>query len=516
MRYTIFASIIFLFCGSGSYAQQGFNTSIRVDGFNETELWAIEVVDSFFYTWGNVRFNTFPFEKGVLSKYTMEGDLIWDRIYGSDSLNTVADNDESESFTVTSSGNLAITGYNTNNFQFDNTFLLVCDAENGDVITYKTFEPDDQSIRGQTIIETEDGGFLISAWEYLDYTTLIRTDSGGNQIWRNNYANTIGYRSQPLSMVKDQDSYSLLIGISKGWCSEDWFYEAFNLIITIDDSGNIIWEHQAPTDELIANVNLQQFLNGDFLAAGVSIEREQLTSSLYDCDVQGYLTRISEDHDVIWDLSLGSSGNQILNHIYHTKLDENSNGIICGTNYFDFSPDSIQQNGWLAKVSPDGDSLWGRHIRHFPNNFLKRNFFTDFEILTSGEILLAGLIDDDDSSSPTVGRWGWIVKTDSLGCIEPGCHLSTSVQTPSSTQEDGLLVFPNPAREVVTLQMHHAVRAQTKIRIYNSMGQLIREEQWLNGLQQHSLNLSDCLPGIYVVVVVEADQVVHSRKIIVE
>ena len=47
----------------------------------------------------------------------------------------------------------------------------------------------------------------------------------------------------------------------------------------------------------------------------------------------------------------------------------------------------------------------------------------------------------------------WVVKVDSMGCLEPGCHLIMGMETQITNLRDALLVSPNPVASGSTVQV---------------------------------------------------------------
>ncbi len=57
-------------------------------------------------------------------------------------------------------------------------------------------------------------------------------------------------------------------------------------------------------------------------------------------------------------------------------------------------------------------------------------------------------------------------------------------------------VYPNPVKDVVTFDMEN-INQESELIIYNSLGQLVREEQIDNSKQDYKINISDYKSGIY-------------------
>lgn len=107
----------------------------------------------------------------------------------------------------------------------------------GDPIWAKNYSlGDNQS--PQDLIETEDGGFIISGYLYQDpappINILIRTDLHGDTLWTRTYGTIVNIGRSNFQRIKD-GSY-ILSGLFYG--SDSNYYPT---ILKIDESGNIIW-----------------------------------------------------------------------------------------------------------------------------------------------------------------------------------------------------------------------------------------------------------------------------------
>lgn len=62
----------------------------------------------------------------------------------------------------------------------------------------------------------------------------------------------------------------------------------------------------------------------------------------------------------------------------------------------------------------------------------------------------------------------WIVRSDSFGCVVPGCQL-LGVGNPSNMQPN-VQVYPNPAQNELTVECLNPILNPTEICIYNTIG----------------------------------------------
>lgn len=78
-----------------------------------------------------------------------------------------------------------------------------------------------------------------------------------------------------------------------------------------------------------------------------------------------------------------------------------------------------------------------------------------------------------------------------------------------------LQVYPNPARDVLTLQFAAALNEAYTVAIYEQTGRLVKTQQFADGTQQAKLSITDLPPGVYVLQV-QSDQYTEYQRFVVE
>ena len=103
-------------------------------------------------------------------------------------------------------------------------------------------------------------------------------------------------------------------------------------------------------------------------------------------------------------------------------------------------------DSYIIKFSPRGDSIWVREYSHWDD---RDEYFFNIAQASDGGYFLSGetFISEEDHSSK-----GWVVKTDSMGCVLPGCYTAIEVVP----EEKGLrfLLSPNPTGDYVQLYLN--------------------------------------------------------------
>jgi hypothetical protein len=79
---------------------------------------------------------------------------------------------------------------------------------------------------------------------------------------------------------------------------------------------------------------------------------------------------------------------------------------------------------------------------------------------------------------------------------------------------NNLMVYPNPAREMVTIQLTNATETLQKITIYDIIGKEILSLS-ANNTQQSSINVGSLGKGIYLIEITTDTNLIQVRKFIV-
>ncbi|MFZ1706020.1 MAG: T9SS type A sorting domain-containing protein [Saprospiraceae bacterium] len=130
--------------------------------------------------------------------------------------------------------------------------------------------------------------------------------------------------------------------------------------------------------------------------------------------------------------------------IYRLKVTRNGDIVGCGV-YSDQKYDPIiRRSPFFFRMSPDGEMLWERvYFDIDPRDGESRiGSFWDIEELEDGGLMLVGYTNNDNADV----LW---LRTDSTGCIDPGCGEVNILDLTSDTEdvdreENKIHVFPNP------------------------------------------------------------------------
>ncbi|NQU33023.1 MAG: immunoglobulin domain-containing protein [Bacteroidetes bacterium] len=273
----------------------------------------------------------------------------------------------------------------------------------GDIIweySYILNENPEISSVGKKILKTHDGGYLIIGGAGI-MGLLIKTDSIGNKLW----GKTIGFNTTTNYVYLNSglvlpDSGFLIGGSSSN--GHDYYYGTAN-IYRFDKSGNLLWT---------------KYLGGPYKDRGtvLSYSNDSNIIGAYELTTKIAwwgdrrenkiaIFKLDSTYNILWEKKYGEA-----DKIYWvTSIDQMKNNrlLISGQGiYLDM--------GWIFHTLDNGDSLSLKYFK--PTDVSYEMFGLNNCIITSDQAIIAsGEARKLDNYTPSKG---WIVKTDSYGCLE--------------------------------------------------------------------------------------------------
>lgn len=285
-------------------------------------------------------------------------------------------------------------------------------------------------------------GILSTDGELLSYSTF------GHTPWTNHLE----------CVVKRHDNEFLLGGYRNLFYGQSNDFTTEATIYATDSTGQELWKWYSPLNELYDKVrSIIPTDDGGLIATTAIGEETAVNSSNGIIFWQCYIFKLNSQLEKEWGtfFRLGSPSSVTrFNKII--PCDDGSGYIAGGIQIVEYIPNGNinEENAWdtggyLAKISPQGDSIWDRLILH-PNlpTFSEYHEIFDIKSTPDGGYLLVG---ESTASGEGPSQQGWLVKVDQYGCLVPGCHLISNSQTTSAAVEMKLLLYPNPATQLLNV-----------------------------------------------------------------
>jgi hypothetical protein len=245
--------------------------------------------------------------------------------------------------------------------------------------------------------------------------------------------------------------------------------------------------------------------------------------SVSSFEMNGLVVKLDSNFNEVWNLpirafrNIGGTALPLRNII---KASSNGGGYAAsGTLYeIDTINNNGKGNGLLLRIAENGDSLWARKIIYPGQTINFDNMFYDLkETPDKGFIMCGSLQPLDTATNPfnNYFTYGWVVKTDSMGCIVPGCHLYDGLAE-NKMPNHVMKVFPNPADDMISIYCKAATMpVNAELHLYNQEGKLLQKLAITSNDATYMFPLINYASGIYFVSLVEQGMKVKTEKIIV-
>jgi len=300
----------------------------------------------------------------------------------------------------------------------DSDNMLVKFDSNGDTLFQRVYIDSDFSAPYYSTL-TSDNKVLLAGFigPYLDPKDvfLMKTDTNGNILWKKIYGDSeedLGFR-----VLENQYSEYVIAAVKiYGNNANPW-------IIETDTAGNIIKEEEFLEPFYPCAMMLIPTLDNKmlFLSCADTIVNN------FDYERPAILGKIDTNFDFVW---LTIFNYPLDNGLYIAKQLADSNIVYVG---FQEGGNPNAPEGWIGKLDKYGNKIWEHQYRH--DNSLW-NYFSDFQQTYDKGFIITG-----SSDGPT-GQDLWLVKLDSLGCLEPCFTNIGTIET--GAKSTSLQVYPNP------------------------------------------------------------------------
>ncbi len=386
--------------------------------------------------------------------------------------------------------------------------------EFGHVYNHRQIDLPGAAWNGRGGMQCSDGGFLVVG-ETVTNTEMdafaVKTDPQGEVEWYQTYGEP--GLNESLTSIVPAPWGGYYIGGSRE--TSTWIWEPW--IVRVDELGNLIGAGDYGTIyNETPNAQLTLASDGNVLVAGgLNIENspDGLKSCLYKVDASG---------DVIWQHLYGP-----VSRVGLLVVQEISNSTdLIAAGFDDRSNLAGPIQGILLRTTATGDSLWMRSYAYHDSLVELGNAgFYDMQPTPDGGFLAVGFAMSEWQQGPSgweqiYSRDVWVVKTDSMGCLEPGCHLITGMETQITNLGGVLNVWPNPVaagsqvQVEVELPESFVVQGALRLTVTDAAGRLVHEQQLRGPAGQ--LTTDNWQPGVHHLHLHDNTRWIAGAKLVVQ
>ena len=506
--------LLLLIVVTQSQAQVTFNKRIQL-GCSNTILTGLEVTDSCYYITGLAR-DTSSCNLGALFyKLDTLGNEILHKIH------VVKDRADTWSPCLLTDvdGNLIVAGEVFDSTQISSIIFKY--TPQGDTLWtrgYKNQNNPEHFLRSDDMIIAPDSSYILTGQMNSDSNKgfqILNIERNGSIRWNKTIGQGHNYHGKQ-RLVELQDGF--VVGYAHGNTNLTYInYDYFCTIKKNDYSGNLIWEWQSDTSLLLHGANDLIQTKDKGWVVGTAVGKEFLNTSgqtsrlAEDC----YIFKLDSSRNWLWGTPLRAYSYTQRNKIMKVMEQSDSSLLTFGITIDSFPLNGstiAQYNCMVAKLSPEGDSLWSHRYYYMQQAWAEHEIF-DVEQTHDGGYLIAG---QAKLTGQGPYQQGWLLKLDQHGCLVPGCHLpdtTTSILPITSQPQAQLKLYPNPAVDYLNvLYRNKQIGEKLTFSILDQQGRVLQSYTTRDiSDKTYVFPIWELLSGWYVLEVRQDGQLVGSE-----
>lgn len=346
--------------------------------------------------------------------------------------------------------------------------------------------------------QSADGGFVAAGFFDLPQAKtqalLLRLNAEGDTLWTRKYGQPEHTNSAIGCAAYVDDGYVLVGNRLMSFVNDDQF------LIRTDNAGNQIWRRQFGDDA------------SGVYAVHVAPDSTIITAGEYREDSwpnywqQAMFTKWNAAGSIVWQKK---SHYNYLTGPYDMEVLPDGSFIACVR----VGPAVTH----IAKFSSTGDSLWSRGYTVFIDTHQPR----DISLTSDGGFISTGFVDQDATGTHPGLQTCYVIKTDSLGCVVPGCQ-NVGVGEYEISLQEHLRIWPSPATDQVRVELElpegYALSSAVRAVLLDASGrEVLQETVPTNGqLLSLTLSLGTVSPGLYYLHLADEKRWLAGGKVVVE
>jgi hypothetical protein len=355
----------------------------------------------------------------------------------------------------------------------------------------------------RVVRQTRDGGYILGGntrsglsgdktqpARGIDDYWLVKIDAVGNKLWDRTYGGPDG--DLLTGLVQTPDGGYALAGNSWSGAGADKTQpnhgrDADLWVLKVDAQGTKLWDRTFGGSSYDICQDLQLTPDDGLILGGWSnsgADGDKTAPSRGGNDY--WALKIDSNGHKMWDAAFGGSTQD---QLYRLQPTTDGGYILGGRSYSGISGDKTQPHRggddyWLVKIDANGQQQWDYTAGGSGNDF-----FFDVRQAADGGYLLGGYSDSPASGDKTQGNFTpasyvfdwWVVKI--TGTVSTAQPTPPPAPTPPPvvlrpTAPPKVLVYPNPAREFITVQLPDAApHADLRLTLYNPAGQVLLRQR---------------------------------------
>ncbi|HAD12539.1 MAG TPA: hypothetical protein DCF33_08875, partial [Saprospirales bacterium] len=299
-------------------------------------------------------------------------------------------------------------------------------------------------------------------------------------------------------------------------------FESKTRIFEVDTSANVVWDWVDNDGNLKrgGGLGLKSTLDGGWVYSG-TYNDTVIGAWQYN---RLFVTKIDSSRNHEWTRIIGYQDIDGYNSFKDIAIDAEGNYIVTGqylTGNPDFPDTYPTYCAIVTKISPSGEILWTNIAKAYengPGNGLLM-FTTNVNLLSSGNIIIGGYL--YRTLPLDLQNEGWLAKLSPSGEVlddpDPQCGF-VSVQQPNTEINSPIFCYPNPAVNFVQFDLSYLPTGMFcgQITVYDLMGKTIAYKPLALNTHNILIDTRSLPEGIYLYQVACEQHKLYSGKFMVK
>ena len=470
-------------CGGWHYSGAQAFSKLYIEGRPSMLFGSIQTINSKFYVTGvTSKDGSSIYDKALIGKLNDTGSVLY--------IKAIVDSDNSNydifynALHQTTDGNLITTGYITDSIQ--KAFLMKTDT-NGNILLWHEYTDTGTMIfQGTDVIELPDSGYLLAInieRNYISNVRIIRTDIQANTI-------------------SEMDNGHYLVG---AWCSKPGSntpYWAKTWLLEVDRMGNMITDWTDTSEKNLYPNGMEQTADSGWIIARQHVGYDTENIQAFNASI----LKLDKNLNKEWEIIAG--GPDYNTGMFDVKILNDGSYVCVGSDPIDtLIQGSAHDYGWVMKVSVTGQILWQRYYL-VDSTFAANDYLNSVALMPDGEFVACGRVENG-----IIGQQGWIIRTDSNGCLLDNCGRETTEIDEINKDQYTAEIFPNPSKSNFTIKLNLPPTDDIYINVYDITGRLALHQ----AITQQTTTIQNQLSGgMYLWQIRDSAGVLGGGKLVVE
>lgn len=287
---------------------------------------------------------------------------------------------------------------------------------------------------------------------------IVKTDLMGNLIWEKTLTSLTSFGGGAVGISEIINSGYLVSGVFNYHDVGSTHYGDCG-IYRLDLNGNILWYKKLFSNYYGGRFRVHDDKAGNYFLSG----NLDTIINVNDFPHNGYIAKIDSNANVIW-THVFNEIPHILKNMWQYQVLANGDLIFCGERL-----EAIGNNihlGWICRMDSSGQIKWEHYYKQTDSS--DYNHLAEIKQMPDGGFIATGTCRDSLTKKQAV----WLIRTDSNGCLIPGCVAPNSIEV-FPDDKAAFAVYPNPTNGELILESKGMLNKKIEISLYNLTGQKI-------------------------------------------